>query len=191
MTGRPRAGDVPGRVGISDGSSGPVEPVTVRRAELADCRQVAEVHVRTWQAAYRHVLPPELLDSLSVDEREAVCRRLVESESEVALVAEVERRVVGFAFAGPSRTEETAAELYAIYVLPEAWGSGAGRELMAAAKAWFLGSGYATAMLWVVEDNPRARRFYEREGWKAEGTRIAKVYSVDIEEALYRLELGG
>lgn len=176
---------------ISDGSSGLLKPVTVRRAELADCRQVAEVHVRTWQAAYRHVLPPEVLESLSVDEREAVCRRLVESDLEVVWVAEAEQRLVGFVFAGPARTEDAAGELYAIYVLPEAWGSGAGRELMAAAKGWFVSAGYAKAMLWVVEDNPRARRFYEREGWEAVGARITTVYGVDVEEALYRLDLGG
>jgi hypothetical protein len=32
----------------------------------------------------------------------------------------------------------------------------------------------------------RARRFYERKGWRAEGTRLDTVCGVDIEEALYR-----
>jgi hypothetical protein len=46
-------------------------------------------------------------------------------------------------------------------------------------------------MLWVLADNPRARTFYEREGWRAEGTRIDAVSGVDVEEALYRAVLGG
>jgi GNAT superfamily N-acetyltransferase len=165
--------------------------VTVRRAEPADARAIAEVHVRTWQAAYRHAFPAEVLDNLDVDEREALGRRLLESKEEEIWVAEDGGRIVGFAAAGPSRTEEGSAELYAIYVLPEAWGTGAGPGLMAAVKDWFASEGYATAMLWVLADNPRARRFYEREGWRVDGERIDTVRGVEVEEALYRLQLVG
>jgi GNAT superfamily N-acetyltransferase len=164
--------------------------VTVRRARPADARAVADVHVRTWQAAYRHAFPQEVLDGLSVDERETLWRKSLE-EGYAAWVAETEGRIVGFAAAGPSRTEQDAGELYAIYVLPESWGSGAARELMSAAHEWFAQEGYTTAMLWVLADNPRARRFYEREGWRAEGTRLDTVRGVEVEEALYRLALVG
>jgi GNAT superfamily N-acetyltransferase len=165
--------------------------VTIRRAQPADAREIAEVHVRTWQAAYRHAFPAEVLDNLSVDDRAPLATRLLESDSEAIWVAEDGDRVVGFVSVGPSRTEEDTGELYAIYVLPEAWGSGAGRELIGAAKDWFAREGYATAMLWVLGDNPRARRFYEREGWRAEGTRIDTVRGIEVEEALYRLALVG
>lgn len=165
--------------------------MTLRRAAPADAREIAEVHVRTWQAAYRNAFPAEVLDNLSVDEREALARRLLGSGEEALWVAEADDRIVGFVSVGPSRTEEGAGELYAIYVLPEAWGSGAARELMAAAKDWFAQEGYAIAMLWVLADNPRARRFYEREGWRAEGTRIDTVAGTQVEEALYRLALAG
>ena len=146
--------------------------------------------MRTWQAAYRHAFPQEVLDSLSVEERETPWRQRLE-ESYAVWVTEADGGIVGFAAAGPSRTEEGAGELYAIYVLPEAWGSGAASELMVAAKDWFAQEGYATAMLWVLADNPRARRFYEREGWRAGGTRIDTVRGTEVEEALYRLALVG
>ena len=43
-------------------------------------------------------------------------------------------------------------------------------------------------MLWVLADNPRARRFYEREGWRAGGERVDDpIRGVEVEEALYRL----
>src|SRR5262245_54426935 len=106
---------------VSDGE--PSQPVDVRFAEPADCRGIAEVQVRTWQAAYQHALPPEVLDDLSVDEEEARWRQRIEGEAAVVWVAEMQGDVVGFASVGPSRTEEGAGELYAIYVLPEAWGS--------------------------------------------------------------------
>jgi GNAT superfamily N-acetyltransferase len=164
--------------------------VTVRRAASADARAIADVHVHTWQAAYRHAFPPEMLDRLSVDEREANWRERLE-EGAVAWVAEAEGRVIGFAAAGRSRTEQGAGELYAIYVLPDSWGSGAAHELMAAAKDWLAQEGYVTAMLWVLADNPRARRFYEREGWRAEEERTATVRGTQVEKALYRLALVG
>jgi GNAT superfamily N-acetyltransferase len=164
--------------------------VRVRRAWPADARSIAEVHVRTWQAAYRHAFPQDVLNGLSVDERETRWRKSLE-EGFVAWVAEAQGRAVGFAAVGPSRTEQDAGELYSIYVLPEAWGSPAARELMAAAKEWFAQEGYTTAMLWVLADNPRARRFYEREGWRAEGSRIDTVRGTEVEEALYRLALVG
>jgi GNAT superfamily N-acetyltransferase len=164
--------------------------VKARRARPADARAIADVHVRTWQAAYRHAFPREVLDSLSVEERATSWRQRVE-EGYAVWVAEASGRIVGFAAAGPSRTEEDAGELYAIYVLPDAWGGGAASELMAAAKHWLAQEGYATAMLWVLADNPRARRFYEREGWRAEDTRVDTVRGTDVEEALYRLALVG
>ena len=60
--------------------------------------------------------------------------------------------------------------MYAIYVRPEAWGTGSGWALMDAAVAW-LAERWREAILWVAEENPRARRFYERYGWVAESTR--------------------
>jgi len=164
--------------------------VTVRAATPDDARAIAEVHVRTWQEAYRHAFPAEVLETLDVDERELLWTDLL-GRPEPAWVAEDGGRVVGFANAGPSRTEEDVAELYAIYVLPEAWGGGAGRQLMAAVISWFLTEEYTTAMLWVLEDNPRARRFYEREGWRHDGGRTETMRGVDVEEALYRLTLAG
>jgi GNAT superfamily N-acetyltransferase len=165
--------------------------VNVRRAGPADARGIAEVHTRTWQAAYRHVFPADVLDTLDVEER--VRGWLERIEADLAVwVAETEDGIVGFVAAGPSRTEDGFGELYAIYVLPEAWGGGAAPALMSAFKEWLAREGYTTAMLWVLADNPRARRFYEREGWRVDGERVDTIRGIEVEEALYRLgQVGG
>ena len=107
------------------------------------------------------------------------------------LVAEDGGSVVGFASCGESRDAAGEGELYAIYALPEAWGSGVGRALMAAALEALRASGFATASLWVLEDNPRARRFYEREGWTPDGGRRGEeLLGVAITEVRYRFTLG-
>ena len=124
--------------------------------------------MRTWQAAYEHVFGAERLATLDLEERRRRWQeRLDAPEPHLRLlVAEDEgERVVGFASAGASRDTDGEGELYAIYALPEAWGGGAGRALMHAALEALREEGFDTATLWVLEDNPRARRFYEREGW--------------------------
>ena len=165
-----------------------VEPTLVRRAAPADARGIGEVHTRTWQAAYRHVFPAEVLETLDVEERVQGWLERIETDMAV-WVAETEGAIVGFLAAGPSRDEDGLGEVYAIYVLPEAWGSGAGAALMDAFKDWLADEGYTTAMLWVLADNPRARRFYEREGWHADGQRVDTIRGIEVEEAHYRLAL--
>ena len=78
--------------------------------------------------------------------------------------------MLGFASLGPSRDEHGVGELYAIYVDPDEWSRGAGRALIERAEER-LAEEYAEATLWVLEDNPRARRFYEAAGWQPDGAR--------------------
>ena len=126
-----------------------------------------------WQSAYRHVYPAADLDALPIDPERWRSRLHVPPPGWTTMVCEHEGRVVGFASAGPSRDEDELGELYAIYVEPEAWSTGAGRALMAAAEQR-LSSEYDAALLWVLEDNPRARGFYERGGWVPDGVRKAE-----------------
>ena len=80
-------------------------------------------------------------------------------------------RVVGFATVGPSRPNETAGppvtepELWSIYVLAAEYGTGLASRLLEAV----LPPG--PAELWVFEENPRARAFYAKHGFRADGAR--------------------
>ncbi|MGZ4388822.1 MAG: N-acetyltransferase family protein [Gaiellaceae bacterium] len=71
--------------------------------------------------------------------------------------------------------------LNGLYVRPEAWGTGVAALLHDRALA-ALGSG--TARLWVLEENHRARRFYERRGWRPDGT------TRDVPFPPYPIDLG-
>jgi ribosomal protein S18 acetylase RimI-like enzyme len=98
--------------------------------------------------------------------------------------------VVGFVSTGESRDADAAAELYAIYVLPTGWGTGAGTALMRAGLDAMRARSSGEAVLWVLEDNPRARRFYEREGWTVDGARKEEEWlGVPIPEVRYRITL--
>jgi ribosomal protein S18 acetylase RimI-like enzyme len=97
--------------------------------------------------------------------------------------------MLGFVSIGPSRDEEGIGELYAIYVDPDEWSRGAGRALIARAERR-LAEEYTEATLWVLEDNPRARRFYEAAGWQTDGARQTVVrLGVSPPEVRYRKRL--
>lgn len=158
----------------------------VRPARPEDAAAVAEVHVRTWQAAYEHVFGAERLASIDHTRRRTLAERAIASGG-VAVAVDADGAVVGFVFVGPSSDVEGEGELYAIYVLPEAWGSGAGHGLMAAGKE-LLRASYTDATLYVLEDNPRARRFYEREGWALDGaTKADEFLGMPVPEVRYRI----
>jgi len=106
------------------------------------------------------------------------------------LVAEPAGLVVGFAVVGPAQDPEGAGELCAITVDPDHWGTGVGSALLAAAQAELARLGYAEAVLWVLPDNARGRRFYEVEGWITDGTqRTSEVRGVVVPEVRYRRRL--
>jgi len=59
--------------------------------------------------------------------------------------------------------------VYAFYLHPDAWGSGAAEPLMMACTEFLRAAGFHEAVLWVLRDNPRAHRFYEKTGWSLTG----------------------
>jgi ribosomal protein S18 acetylase RimI-like enzyme len=148
------------------------------------------VHVRTWQEAYEHVFGAERLAAIDVDGRERLARRFVEGEQFDIFIAEDAKGLCGFVATGPpDARDETRRELYAIYILPRCWGSEAGPKLLRAAMEAMRSRGEQAAILWVLEDNPRARRFYEREGWTADGTGETEYLGVTAPIVRYVIEL--
>jgi len=137
-------------------------------ARLEDARQVAEIHVITWQSAYQGIVPAEYLASLSVDQREAMWRESIAEGVPELLVAKVEGGMVGWVAFGPCRDEGSppdCAEVWAIYVAPSSWSSGVGRMLWHRAQARMLEQGFKTVSAWVFTQNARAIRFYRAAGF--------------------------
>jgi ribosomal protein S18 acetylase RimI-like enzyme len=97
--------------------------------------------------------------------------------------------VTGFASIGEVRDEDLKLqeffELYAIYVAPESWNLGFGNALLNAALVTVPRSTPGLS-LWVLTQNERGRRFYERAGFSADGTRhIENIGGRDLEEMRY------
>jgi ribosomal protein S18 acetylase RimI-like enzyme len=104
----------------------------IRPAGIADVAAVATVHVRTWQQCYRGIVPDDYLDGLSIQRREEQWREVLASGTTEVWVAESSTGVVGWIAFDASRdpdAEPSTGELQAVYVSPERWSSGIGREL--------------------------------------------------------------
>ncbi|MGW8763943.1 N-acetyltransferase family protein [Streptomyces sp. NPDC055815] len=167
----------------------------IREALPEDAAALAAVHVLSWQAAYRDLVPDPYLDALDVDERAATWRaRLTAPDRPTVLVAANDGRLVGFscfrAWPDGEFAAETTAELAALYALPEVWGTGVGRALLAASTKALTAAGFQAAALWVFADNARARRFYEAAGWRPDGTTVREETGGRVlEELRYRRDL--
>jgi GNAT superfamily N-acetyltransferase len=140
---------------------------------------IARLTRRAWRHAYRGILPDAVLDGMELRGRAARWQQRLEEPSEHSLVwvARGLQGLEGFAWVGSASQHslhpapDDAGELIALYVEPALFGGGLGDALMERCEAW-LASRFSRSLLWVLEGNLRARRFYTRRGWLADGERM-------------------
>jgi GntR family transcriptional regulator len=185
-------------VGVSPSPGDP----DIRVASRRDAAGIAAVHVDSWLATYAHLTKTARGTRTGLAGRVALwTRRLTSPETGCStLVATTDSRVRGFVYAGPTTDVDddpsVTAQVFSIHVEPEFAGRGVGRGLMARAVASLRAAGYTAATLWVVAENRRARRFYERLGWRVDGATRRELLAVegeegdDVEVVRYRLDLG-
>jgi GNAT superfamily N-acetyltransferase len=145
----------------------------IRRARAQDAAAVADINRRGWLFAYEHIVPAETMLDAARDLETSWADGLAQDDGSrhVWVATSTADAVIGFVSVGASRDDDARpeeGELRAIYLAPEAVGTGVGRELLTRAEASLAELGYGAATLWVFEDNARARRFYEGNGWQAQ-----------------------
>jgi ribosomal protein S18 acetylase RimI-like enzyme len=164
---------------------------SIRPAGPEDAEDIEQLRVAGWQTAYRGILPDAYLDRMRVD----VSRRRAQLAGRPATVVESVAvqtgAIVGWVVGGHIRDAFRAGpgqgEIYACYVQPEWWGRGVGRLLMTHAVTALAEAGLHDVTLWVLEDNHRARRFYEACGFQPDGTRQLLDIGGPVPELRYQL----
>ena len=145
--------------------------ITVRPAQAEDVQAMARIHVRSWQEAYRGLVADEILDRPGFLARRERFWTAALSDERYAMnrvaVAERDGELAGIATAGPAIDPDAhwPAQLFVLYVLAAAHGTGAGSGLLAAV------IGNDDAALWVADPNPRAQAFYRKHGFRPDGAR--------------------
>lgn len=147
--------------------------ISIRQAGVADAAAIARIHVACWYETYSELLPAEMLADLSVGDRTARWRRILDDpaafDTLAVFVAERDREMAGFASCGSQRNDTLkelgfAGEITALYVLRRFQRCGMGIALMREQASTLLAARFDAASLWCLENNVDARRFYERIG---------------------------
>ncbi len=152
----------------------------IQRMETdAEIRDKALVHWRCWQEVYPGIVSQAYLEKMTLEK----CEEIAFKWKEGILVAKEEDRVIGFLGYGNRGAEAPGiGEVFALYVLPEYHGKGVGLSLMKAGIRQL--AAYDEICLWVLKENARAIRFYEKCGFVPDG---AEKYSEIISAAEIRM----
>ncbi len=160
----------------------------VRAATIADADAIARVHAASWRTSYRGILPDHLLDRIDVGQRAASRRAILRDGAGLHLVAHdtTHHDIVGFCDAGPSRRPGPwQGEIYAIYLAHHAKRHGLGAAMLERALAWFGARGDRAMVIWVLENNAHARRFYEAQGGRLASRLDTRVGGHPVVELAY------
>lgn len=169
----------------------------IRSCSAADAAQIAAVQRAGWFAAYEGIIPGEIIDQVTAPDEGARVRQTFRTRPWQRMIVAVAGKretprpgvpvapgIVGYASFGPETDvlagrwppqltgagrDGQVAELYALYIRPAWWSTGTGRALMDQVLARTSAVRYRSVVLWVLRDNTRARRFYERAGFAPDG----------------------
>jgi ribosomal protein S18 acetylase RimI-like enzyme len=148
-----------------------------RSATVEDAAALANVEVKSIQYAYQNFMPSSYLEKIDVPDKTKRWENALQSTRDHRVVVAVhDETVVGFVGAGKTK-QENVGFITNLFILPEYWGAGIGKALMAKAMDVFRDFKFNAANLYAYCDNTRARRFYERLGWTLNG----QTYTQDIE----------
>lgn len=144
----------------------------IRLARDDELLAISDLQVRSRREAYRGFVPDDVL-AISAEEWASKRRASVEDLGPGlrTWVAEREGVLVGFADTAPAHEKdllERTGELKLLFVAPGEFGSGIGKALHDHAVQDLRSRGFEPIVLWTLEENVRAQRFYERNGWSRE-----------------------
>ena len=154
--------------------------VVIQSACIDDAAAIAGVQLSSLRAAYQGQIPDHLehlvLDPPDVQQRARGWKGWLKRSQVSTVVARVDGTVTGFCTLHPIRDDAAqgvTGEIPATYVLPSHWRRGIGRLLCEQTLAEARTRGFAEVVLWVLESNERARRFYNSVGFRPDGkTRV-------------------
>ena len=191
----------------------------VRYGSAEDAEAISRVRRDAWRTAYVGIITDEIIErATGVPDTGRERALFVSRPWRRTLVAEQApsvpdpsaapvTEIIGYASFGPERDVDGAplperagrdgrrrprcAELYALYVTPARWSTGAGRDLMLRVLEETRAGGYPRIILWVLQENARARQFYERSGFRPDGRSYQPDWLGGVTELCYARDLDG
>ena len=143
----------------------------IRLANSADAADLADIHQRSWHFAYGNCVSTDILKK-HTDRFPMIWEGMVQNNTDIHYSIEADNNTVGFFTIMPARDadlDKSVGELVGLYLAPDYIGLGLGRRAMDAIKQMLSHRGYQHISLWVLSENYRAKAFYEKSGFRADG----------------------
>lgn len=165
----------------------------IKPASENDAIAWTTTRVLSWKTAYKGIIPDDYLDNISIEEKaQKFEKNIVQNNDFEYLAAWLDDKMIGILVVGPCRdldinTGETG-EICGIYLHPDYFGKGYGYKLINHGIS-ILRTRFKFITLWVLEENMRARSFYEKAGFRFDGTKKDIVFGKRLVEIRYILSL--
>jgi len=162
--------------------------VKIRKGNIDDIKAISKIYIDTWKTTYNGLVPENFLNELSYEEAENKWIHFFSDQlhqSFIYVAINDFEKIIGFAAAQNISDQEFQGELYALYLLPQAQGLGAGRSLISAIAEHFMEEGIFSMMVWVMKNNNSGRGFYKRLGGKYYTYRESEFGGFLVEDEAY------
>lgn len=156
---------------------------------MADVPGIQRVADRAWHAAYDDILGADTVDAvLDVWYEDDAIESGVEHEAQDFFVAVVDDQVVGYAHVGP-HPPRRVHQLYRLYVDPDHWREGIGRNLLAEVEQSLYDRDVGVYEAEVLAENDRGVAFYESTGFERVDEQETEYEGVTVTEYIFRKRL--
>ena len=150
----------------------PADVFPVTDASFADMALAANIMVTSFRTAFAAFVSPETMAACTDPDN---CRTMLESIFRSGTMRFLMGRDRGFLC---WQDTPEGAEIAAIHSLPESWGTGLGHAMLTEALRQI---GDRPVYLWAFKENTRARRFYEKHGFRFSGDERVSEFDGAIE----------
>lgn len=159
----------------------------IRKAKINDKEAIAGIYVNSWKFAYKGIVPQEYLDDLSV---ERYLQRLVDKTQLDEYLLVFRGQVIGLTKIIDCRDsdKQACAEIQTIYLLPSFIGKGYGNIILRWLLKYTQSAGYKNIIVWVLTENVRARKAYERVGFQKDKVKLVTIGGAELRETRYSLK---
>ncbi|WP_426348239.1 GNAT family N-acetyltransferase [Alloiococcus sp. CFN-8] len=155
---------------------------------MESAKALGIIHSASWKSAYKGIIPDEILNGITPEKREKYFEKALSLDWEKDAIINVNGKEAGFISIGECRDDDknsTYGEIRGLYLLPEYWGQGFGKALFTWGIKELEKQNYTSISIWVLEDNIRARRFYEKQGFIFDGTVKEIIIGKKLNEVRY------
>ena len=150
---------------------------------------ISNIYESSWKYAYKNIIPQEYLDSIPTGR----WANSITKDGMINLVLLENELIIGTASICRSRWKQCDefGEIVSMYFLPEYMGKGFGSHLLKRCIKELNSLGFDKILLWVLADNVRARKFYEKNGFVCSNEYLNdNIGGKEIREVMYLFNSG-